>query len=43
MAGSMDNLEVRVEERNVMRECRREAFWYRSLPAALLTGEVLAN
>ena len=26
------------EERAAMRQCVQEAFWYRSLPAALLTG-----
>ena len=31
--------EVTEEERSVMRECVREAFWYRSLPAAAITGE----
>ena len=31
--------EVTEEERSVMRECVREAFWYRSLPAAAVTGE----
>ena len=31
-------IEVTDDERNVMRECVREAFWYRSLPASLITG-----
>ena len=30
--------DVSDEERNVMRECIREAFWYRALPLSLLTG-----
>ena len=43
MAGSIDTVQVTEEERNVMRECKREAFWYRSLPAALLSGDLKAN
>ena len=39
MARSDIDVDVTDEERGVMRECVREAFWYRSLPAAALTGD----
>ena len=31
-------MDVTDEERYVMRQCASEAFWYRSLPASLITG-----
>ena len=37
-SGSLDDIEVTDEEREVMRECVREAFWFRSLPASIITG-----
>ena len=36
--GRFDDVEVSEDERKVMRECVREAFWYRSLPASAFTG-----
>ena len=40
MAGpDINDVEVTNEERGVMRECVKEAFWYRSLPAAAITGD----
>ena len=42
MGGNSDgDIEVTDEERNVMKECVKEAFWYRSLPASTLTGKLL--
>jgi len=39
MGGNSDgDIEVTDEERNVMKECVKEAFWYRCLPASTLTG-----
>jgi len=32
------DIEITDEERNVMKECVKEAFWYRCLPSASLTG-----
>ena len=39
MAGSDNEVKVTKEERAVMRECVNEAFWYRSIPAAAITGD----
>ena len=38
MKSSESDIEVSEDERKVMRECVREAFWFRSLPAAAFTG-----
>ena len=39
MAGSDNEVKVTKEERAVMRECVKEARWYRSIPAAAITGD----
>jgi len=38
-----EEFDVTDEERNVMRECLREAFWYRALPLSLITGFSVNN
>ena len=37
------DIEITDEERNVMKECVKEAFWYRCLPSAALTGDSASN